>query len=320
MSDINPIVSIVVLTYGHERYIEQALDSILMQKVNFKYEIIVGEDCSPDNTRGILKEYERMHPDKFIMIYRDKNIGAHCNEQDIIRQCRGKYIAFLEGDDYWTSHLKLQKQVDYMESHEDCIATAHRIEIVDEFGNKKKEKYPQSKDRIYALKHFKKGLLPGQSGSIVSRNIYNDIKYDTSILAEENLEPGDRVAVFVLATYGKIYCFPEIMSAYRHVTKGGSSYSATKNKKIEPLKKIDYYYALMKYAQRIKENKNAIKTAESLYFWVVVRSLDNKDVNLKSVRKAAMEIEYKGRAMLFLLYQITSWPVRHFIFRQEGRI
>lgn len=321
MSDENTIVSIVVLTYGHEKYIEQALESILMQKVNFKYEIIVGEDCSPDGTRKILKAYERKHADKFTMIYRDKNIGAHNNELDINKQCRGKYIAYLEGDDYWISDQKLQSQVDYLESHQDCIATAHRVRIVDELGNEiKNEKYPECNDKVYTFKHYKQGLLPGQSASIVSRNIYKDAVCDTSIFTDGNLEPGDRATIFVLATHGDIYCFPDIMSAYRHITTSGSSYSAMKPKKIEPLKKINYYHTLMKYAQKNAKNQQAIETAESLYFWVVVRSLGNKDVNFKFVRKAAMELEYKGSAILFIFYQIISWPVRHFVFKQEGRI
>lgn len=320
MIDKNPFVSIVVLTYGQEQYIAQALDSILMQKVNFEYEIIVGEDCSPDDTRRVLIEYERKHPDKFLMIYRDKNVGAHRNEQDIIKQCRGKYIAFLEGDDYWTSALKLQKQVDYLEAHEDCIATAHRVEIVDERGYKKNEKYPEIKGRFYTLKDFKKGLLPGQSGSIVSRNIYNDCKYDTSILDIENLEPGDRIGIFMLASYGSIYCFPDVMSAYRHITRGGCSYSATKNRRIEAQKKISYYRALMKYAHSIEKNREAITTAESLYFWVVIRSLGNENVNFSFFQRANREITYKGQAVIFVFYQIISWPIRHFILRQEGRI
>lgn len=320
MDDNNPLVSIVVLTYGHEKYINQALDSILMQKVDFEYEIIVGEDCSPDDTRTILKEYEQKYVDKFVMIYRDKNMGAHKNEQEILKKCRGKYIAFLEGDDYWTSNQKLQLQIDYLENHNDFIATAHRVEIVDEFGNKTKEKYPECKDRNYTFKHYKKGLLPGQSGSIVSKNIYNNSKYDISILGDNNLVPGDRITVFVLATHGKIYCFREVMSAYRHVTTCGSSYSATKEKKIEPLKKISYYYALMKYAHVIKTNKKAIKTAESLYLWVVIRSVEDKNVDLKLIKKAVMEIDHKGAALVFSFYQIISWPVRRVIFKQEGRI
>ena len=320
MSDNNPLVSIVVLTYGHEKYIQRTLDSILMQKVNFELEIIVGEDCSPDKTRDILKEYERQYPEKFIMIYRDRNVGAHRNEQDLFKRCRGKYIAFLEGDDFWTSNQKLQSQIDYMESHENCIATAHRVEVVNELGVRIDERYPECHDSFYTFKHYKQGLLPGQSGSIVSRNIYNNTQYDTTILADENLLPGDRVTIFVLATYGKIYCFPDIMSAYRHVTTSGSSYSATKDKKIEPMKKINYYYTLMRYAQRNKVNNEATKTADSLYFWVVIRSLGNKNINLKFVQKAFMEIDYKGPAMLFVFYQIVSWPVRHFILKHEGRI
>ena len=84
------LLSVICPTYNHEKYIRQALDSILMQKVNFKYEVIVGEDCSPDNTREILKEYEKKYPDIFTMVYHDKNIGARNNSQDLLKRANGK--------------------------------------------------------------------------------------------------------------------------------------------------------------------------------------------------------------------------------------
>lgn len=114
MNENNPMVSIIVITYGHEKYIREALDSILMQKVNFKYGFLVDEDCSPDATRIILKEYQRKHPGKFVMVYRDENIGGRKNALDLVSRAKGKYLAYLEGDDFWVCEDKLQKQVDIM--------------------------------------------------------------------------------------------------------------------------------------------------------------------------------------------------------------
>lgn len=106
-------VTIISLTYNHEKYIAQALESILMQKVNFTYEIVVGEDCSKDRTREILIQYAEKHPDKFHLLLHEKNIGAAKNQNKVFENCKGKYIAMLEGDDYWTDPYKLQKQVDF---------------------------------------------------------------------------------------------------------------------------------------------------------------------------------------------------------------
>lgn len=109
-------LSIFVVTYNQEQYIRQALDSILMQQVDFAYEVIVGEDCSTDGTGAICDEYAAKYP--FFHIYHHKtNLGLVKNWEFVLNHCTGKYVAMLEGDDYWIDAHKLQKQVDYLEAH-----------------------------------------------------------------------------------------------------------------------------------------------------------------------------------------------------------
>jgi glycosyltransferase involved in cell wall biosynthesis len=110
-------VSVLVITYNHEQFIAQAIDSILMQQVEFDYEIVIGEDCSKDNTRAILSGYQARHPGKIKLILPEKNIGMMKNFTQTLRSCQGDYIALCEGDDYWTSPLKLKKQVDFLEAN-----------------------------------------------------------------------------------------------------------------------------------------------------------------------------------------------------------
>ncbi|MCF6185625.1 MAG: glycosyltransferase, partial [Bacteroidales bacterium] len=110
-------VSILMLTYNHEKFIAQAIESVLMQKVSFNYELIIGDDCSQDNTQKIIREYQKKHPDIIKPVLRTKNIGANNNFVDIFKKATGKYIALLEGDDYWTDPNKLQKQVDFLEAN-----------------------------------------------------------------------------------------------------------------------------------------------------------------------------------------------------------
>ena len=112
-----PLVSVFMITYNHELYIAQALDSILMQQVNFKYEIVIGEDCSTDNTRAILINYAKKYPNIFHLLLHKHNLGAVNNQNEVFKNCKGKYIAMLEGDDYWTDPYKLQKQVDFMDAN-----------------------------------------------------------------------------------------------------------------------------------------------------------------------------------------------------------
>src|ERR1700683_2854968 len=112
-------VSVLIVTYNQECYIGQAIESVLAQKVNFDYEIIIGDDCSTDGTRSLITEFQRLRPDRIKAILRDRNIGANRNVAGVAAASRGQYAAFLEGDDYWTATDKLQKQVDFLDAHPD---------------------------------------------------------------------------------------------------------------------------------------------------------------------------------------------------------
>lgn len=131
-----PLVSICMITYNHEKFISYALNSVLMQKVDFEYEIIIGEDCSTDDTRRIILEYYKKYPCKIKLILQKKNVGPVKNEYEVLSKCSGKYIAFLEGDDYWTDEYKLQKQIDFLETNSDYGMVYCDICVVDEYNNK----------------------------------------------------------------------------------------------------------------------------------------------------------------------------------------
>ena len=101
MQQITPTVSVAVITYNMQQYLPQLLDSILMQKTNFPFEIVVDDDHSPDQSRTILLDYQRRFPDRIVLSLRDRNVGGSLNMYGVLRQCRGKYIAILEGDGWW---------------------------------------------------------------------------------------------------------------------------------------------------------------------------------------------------------------------------
>jgi glycosyltransferase involved in cell wall biosynthesis len=122
---IHPKVSVLTITYNHERYIETALRSALDQRTSFPVEIIAGEDCSTDRTRAILLDLQRQFPDRIQLILQPENRGLMRNFADAFRACRGQYIALLEGDDYWTDPTKLQRQVEFLDAHPDCALCHH---------------------------------------------------------------------------------------------------------------------------------------------------------------------------------------------------
>lgn len=267
----DPILSIYVATYNHEHYITQALDSILMQKTKYTCEVLVGEDCSTDNTRAVLKEYEKKHPGKFTIFYREHNMRNELidNVMDLMLQCRGKYIIALEGDDYWTDPHKLEKQIDFLEAHPEYIAVSHNCVVVDHNSLPKNEAYPECKEEEYTFAHYFSEILPGQLATVMYRNMFINPQYDLSIL-EKKLIPGDRVIYFWLLVNGKVHCIQEVMSAYRHVTTQGSSYSATYKYRFEDYRQL--YDELLQYAQRMN-HAQAIKIAQRMYFKHMIRGI-----------------------------------------------
>lgn len=111
----HPVVSVHMITYNHEPYIRQAIEGVMMQQTDFEFELVIGEDCSRDKTREICFEYQRKHPDKIRVLWWHENVSKlGGNDVRVTLHCRGDFIAFCEGDDYWIDPLKLQKQVDAM--------------------------------------------------------------------------------------------------------------------------------------------------------------------------------------------------------------
>jgi glycosyltransferase involved in cell wall biosynthesis len=139
-----PVVTVSLITYNHARFIEQAVESVLMQETHFPYELVIGEDESNDATREIVQRYAAAHPDliRLHLHSRASNLsirGKPTGRQNFvhnIRSARGKYIALLDGDDFWTSPHKLQRQVDYLEKNAGCAICFHRADVVDEEGQR----------------------------------------------------------------------------------------------------------------------------------------------------------------------------------------
>ena len=130
-----PMVSVSLICYNQKNYIRQALDSALMQETTFEYEIVLSDDKSTDGTELICQEYADKYPNKIRLISREHNIGAVRNYLENYLHCTGKYVAFLEGDDFWIDRYKLQKQVDFLESNPDYVICCSNVERVDEQGN-----------------------------------------------------------------------------------------------------------------------------------------------------------------------------------------
>jgi glycosyltransferase involved in cell wall biosynthesis len=213
-------VSVCVITYNHEQFIEQCLFSILNQETNFDFEVVIGEDGSTDRTKTIISSLVEKNSNRMVLLPAIGNIGMLPNFTRTIKACEGKYIALCEGDDYWTDVKKLQKQVDFMDQNPDYVMCFHDAR------------------RQYNMK----------SPDLTHRFIGKDICFDVStedLLVKNRANTltvmfrnglikdfpewyylfsgGDRTLFIMLSQYGKIGYLPFIGAVYR-IHAGGASY------------------------------------------------------------------------------------------------
>lgn len=222
MDNIQPLVSICCITYNHASYIRQCLDGFLMQKVTFPIEIIINDDCSTDGTTDIIRDYEAKYPDLIKPIYHTENEYSKGVRGMFATYCfpkaKGKYIAMCEGDDYWIDPLKLQKQVDFMESNLDYSMCFHNAIRLNERLAKK--------ERITSFCFFNKGQEISIESIISNWCIPTaSILYRREALNKVEIPrffSGDYTLELILASRGKVYYINEYMSIYR-VNNGGVS-------------------------------------------------------------------------------------------------
>jgi glycosyltransferase involved in cell wall biosynthesis len=126
-----PLLSVCLITYNHEKYIRQAIEGVLMQEVDFEWELIIADDCSTDGTRAILTEYKEKYPNRISLILQEKNVGPAQNWLDLITAPKSKYIAYFEGDDYWIDKTKLQQQIDFLEKNPGYTLCHSDVKVID---------------------------------------------------------------------------------------------------------------------------------------------------------------------------------------------
>ncbi len=209
-----PLLSIWMVTYNQELYIEEAIESVMMQKTNFNYKLYIGEDLSNDKTREICIKLKEKYSSKIELFLNEINVGGTQNALRIYKHCFNsgtKYVALLEGDDYWTDPYKLQKQVDFLEANPDYVLSFHKIkilkpngELVDDFITKVPENY-ETQETLARLGNYI------HTPSVVFRNVIKEFP------PEFSLSPiGDYFLYMLLSEYGKLKYFDEEMAVYRY--------------------------------------------------------------------------------------------------------
>lgn len=319
-------VSINIITYNQERYVAQMLESVLSQRTDFDCEILIADDASDDGTAEVLKDYAGRYPDLIRLTLRKENVGSTANSYDDFMNSRGKYIAGIEGDDYWLSEDKLQDQLDFLEENPKYIGFQGKCRIVDEnseaidTSRMGREFWNFCRDE-YTLDDFCRWEMPGQMSALMYRNIYRDKGTDFRCIYRNHHYVGDRTIMMFLAAKGNIYCAPDIMTAYRYVPKGGSNWmSVYKSRNM----RFDDYVLMTKIDRYLREKlrspkgldyakKDRVAGAASVYLGNP--TAENREVLRKIIRYDGHSLE---KRILVLRVRLWKWYCRR-ILKEERR-
>ena len=215
-----PLLTVVMITYGHEKYIEEAINGVFMQKTNFPFEFIIANDASTDGTDSVIRKLIQNAPHHITVKYtcHEKNLGMMQNFRWALEQAKGKYIALCEGDDYWIDENKLQMQVDFLEKEPQYSLVFHGSKITVEDAKTYQENLFKN---LETREYFDKELLTSwliPTASAVFRSHHN------AIIIQRLKNPkycfGDIVIFLSLLEAGKMYCLSKKMSVYR-INSGG---------------------------------------------------------------------------------------------------
>lgn len=224
------LVSVIVITYNQEHFIGKCLDSIVSQEINGKYEILVGDDASTDNTAEIIEKYVKKFPTIVKPIIREKNIGATKNILDLIGRAQGRYLSFCEGDDYWNTRDKIKKQYYYLESNKEYIACTHNVVIV----GKSENILPTQKiswlreNRIETIENYDGIRYPGHLSTLFAKNIgIKQYQHLDILFSQRNLS--DKMLFLLILSRGSIGYISEKLSSYRYMRDSLSHNFIAKN-------------------------------------------------------------------------------------------
>jgi len=252
-------VSVVVAAYNHERFIDQALASVLEQNAPFEFEVIVSEDCSTDKTREIVRRWRNLHPARIRLLLSERNLHSNEVVARAFRAAAGDYVALLDGDDYWTSRYKLARQVEFLDQHPECALCFHDAEVVDETGKScggRRWTPPDQKSRLTLA-----DIWSGNPIATCSAMFRKAALPEIPAWYAELFPITDWPLYILAAESGDIGYLPEVMGAYRLHAGGLYSALATADK----LHATDRFYRLMNERTEYRQD-TVVRRAHRRFF------------------------------------------------------
>jgi len=244
MINQNELVHVLMMTYNHERYIKEAIESFLLQKTVFDCRLIIGDDCSTDNTSKIVKAYAAEYPDKITAFINNKNIGSANNYFQLLDKCIAKYVAVLEGDDSWTDPYKLQKQVDFLEKNPDFGLVHTDVDLYEQYSSKLIKNFNKTSAIRFPSGNILEELLKNldlsiKTASVVVRTETLKSSYNPELIKQRNWMLGDLPTYLEIAAHTKIQYFDFTTATYRLLEESESRTRDHKKKLLFHLSVID---------------------------------------------------------------------------------
>lgn len=230
-----PLVSVPMITYNHASFIAQAIEGVLRQETGYPFELIIGEDCSSDETRLIVAEYQKKYPEVIRVLTSEKNVGMKTNVRRTFKACRGTYIACCEGDDFWQNPHKLQLQTEYLERHPDCglVYSSYDVyhvgdkRLIRDFINYKELKMPENPSLSDIIEGKSKPLT---CTVMARRSLCEEITAADSFLHKgDHFLMGDTQLWAELATRARLHYIPESLATH-NITGESASRSSNLGK------------------------------------------------------------------------------------------
>lgn len=304
------MISIIVPTYNHEKYIAQTIESILAQKTSYEYEILIGDDASGDGTGRILEKYKKQYPQIIRTFYHKKNIGATKNGYTLLKYARGEYLAFCDGDDYWTDEYRLQRDIDFLQANPEAAGVSSRVCPVDENGvpldestisqTKQFWNFPREK---FTLKDFENWDMPGHVSALTIRNFMRNPEHDYQIFYRAHDMVGDRTIVLLAVLSGNIVCKKHIVSCYRYRVNRENNFMSSFQAKNLYAKDYLMIRRLENYAAKeFQASVNAEKVKKDRLVASVVRAMKYK--KMSDVRVVLEILQYSGTPIKYGWYII----------------
>jgi len=327
----NPLVSVKMITYNHEPYIAQAIEGVVKQETEYPFELIIGEDCSTDRTREIVFDYQRKYPHIIRVITSDRNVGMKKNGYRTTKACRGKYIAFCEGDDYWHHPYKLQKQVDYMETHSECELVCSDFDVYHAPSGRIIRNIVKSRNLRLPINVGVADFVEGKGlRSIVTCTVMvrrrlsqHLIDSDPYIHQSDEFLMVDRQLWAELATVEDTAYMPESLATYRQVEESASN-SRDRRKQLRfQISGIElklYLSGKYRLPQRIIEEKQAERREYLLQLAFLERSSNLAEEAMQGHRRVTLKqwLWYYGakNRAIHLAYRVAA-NVRALVGRRE---